>query len=98
MSDQPNQEKAIAKVLMRRHRAFLRASHAATFFRTLGRFLPFAVRCWLAARSAHLGLLLLNDGDIVIDKYLGEFNIHVLANNSTEREMLAGIYERFLVD
>ncbi len=98
MSDPTSQEKAIAKVLLQRHRAYLRGGREAAFFKALGRFLPFGVRRWLAARSAKLGLLLLNDGDIVIDKYLGEFKVHVLPNSSTEREMLAGVYERAIVD
>lgn len=59
----------------------------------LGRVLPRTTKLRLARRSTALGHLLLEDGDVEIDDYLGSLRVRVNARNVIERLMLTGDYE-----
>lgn len=60
---------------------------------TAGRPLPRALKLPLARRSMRLGYLLLHDGDLEIDDYLGDFRVAVNARSDTERAMLSRSFE-----
>lgn len=76
-------------------RAYLR--EARLFLRhvlgSIGVFLPFSVKLWLAKRSSKLGMLLMHHGPFVLDGYLGQYRIKLDVRSSSDRAVVAGRYE-----
>ncbi|MBY0371388.1 FkbM family methyltransferase, partial [bacterium] len=61
-----------------------------------GRVLPLSVKRRLAKRSTKLGYLLVHDGDLLVEDYLGEYRVWADARQAAERAILFGAYDQEL--